>query len=125
MYLSRLHKLKAVFALLVPYVAFSVGSEYMHNHAGQNLQWRSGSYKSAAIGHVRSSGSNSIYVASSAATNGRECPACTWARTSVSGPHVISTAVQTDVVSDFIPLECYPYRAGCSSPFSSRAPPIG
>jgi len=111
MALSRLRSLKALLAILLPFLMFGAGSEFMHNHV-------------ARCACVPTSAALSAWTTSSAPNRaGGDCPACSWDRSGQSNVDYETTLVQTTATSDPIPVDSLPVPTRHTRLCASRAPP--
>jgi hypothetical protein len=122
MLFSRLCKLKIVLVALLPYLAFAIGSEFLHNDGRENQVCP------AASAEVQSSGERgSVNLTSPHSASGHkhsDCPACSWARNNLSAPHIAPAVEHTAAVSGVVVHQCFPHGTGDVRLPSARAPPL-
>lgn len=110
MFLTRLRELKIVMAVLLPYVVFGIGSEFLHNHG---IQSRPGFSDNAPA-----------FARSHADRGENDCPACSWGSTGQSAAHAAFAVVSTStIVPVTLQVRTSP-AVGSTRPASSRAPPV-
>jgi hypothetical protein len=112
---SRLRKQKGVLALLLPYLIFAIGAEFLHNHGNER--------RASAPAYIATRAANlsSSHFISEHSDN---CPACTWAGNNLSGPQVASDVEKISAVSTLVATCRVLYRAGNLRPATSRGPPL-
>jgi hypothetical protein len=120
MSVKRLRKLNILLLVLLPYLAFAVGSEFLHNHGSEYA----GPASSAQVRIAGQQGEASLASAKLISGRHEDCPACTWAGNSLSRLQSAVTFEQAATVSDFVISSGIPHTTGGVRLPSSRAPPL-